>query len=254
MQLLPWMLRFTIAKSCLRMICVAGVFADCRLGCLAGALVLVLYFSLLPISVVGCCLLRWIWWKNQGLASELKFIRNQLLKWYIWPMATLDDPSLSEHRVELGKVISFIYVIDDIFDVYGSLEELSLSSQKQSIVGKSVQRVLSRSKMVYLRAQAESQRDENQDGYDGSYIEYYMKEHKGSSVESARAQVICMISDAWKRLNRACLSPNPFSSAFTKASMNFARMIPLMYSYDDNHYLPILEEHMKSMLYDNVSE
>ena len=61
-----------------------------------------------------------------------------------------------------------------------------------------------------------------------------------------------MISQAWKSLNKECLSPNPFSPAFTKGSLNIARMVPLMYSYDDKQNLPVLEEYMKSMFYDKL--
>lgn len=63
------------------------------------------------------------------MAKELTFARDQPLKWYIWSMACLTDPSLSQHRVELTKPISFIYVIDDIFDVYGTLDEVILFTE-----------------------------------------------------------------------------------------------------------------------------
>lgn len=99
-----------------------------------------------------------------------------------------------------------------------------------------------------------SAKDENQDGHDGSYVECYLRENEGSSLEDARKQVLHLISDAWKQLNQECLSPNPFPSTFSKASLNIARMVPLMYDYDDNHRLPSLEEHMKSLLYENVSQ
>ncbi|PQQ08822.1 terpene synthase [Prunus yedoensis var. nudiflora] len=69
------------------------------------------------------------WWKELGLAKELKFARDQPVKWYIWSMACLTDPKLSEERVELTKPISFIYLIDDIFDVYGTLDELILFTE-----------------------------------------------------------------------------------------------------------------------------
>ena len=95
--------------------------------------------------------------------------------------------------------------------------------------------------------------DENQDGHDGSYLECYVKEHKGSSMEEARQHTMSMISNAWKSLNKECLSPTPFPLKFTKASLNLARLVPLMYSYDDNQCLPSLEEHMKSMLYETVA-
>ncbi|GFS29467.1 terpene synthase 14 [Actinidia rufa] len=293
------------------------------------------------------------WWKDTGLANELKLARNQPLKWYMWPMAALTDPRFSEERVELTKPISFIYIIDDIFDVYGTIEELTLFTDavnrwelsaveqlpdymkvcfkalydvtneiaykiykkhgqnpidslqrtwaslcnaflveakwfasghlpnaeeylKNGIISSGVHVVLahmffllgdgitqesvdlvddypgiSTSIATILRLSDDlgSAKDEDQDGYDGSYIECYMKEHKGSSVDSARAEVIRMISEAWKCLNKECLSPNPFSESFRIGSLNMARMIPMMYSYDDNHNLPILEEHMKAMIY-----
>ncbi|RVW14372.1 (3S,6E)-nerolidol synthase 1 [Vitis vinifera] len=69
------------------------------------------------------------WWKDLGLAKELKFARNQPLKWYMWPLAVLPDPSLSEQRVELTKPISIVYIIDDIFDVHGTLDELTLFTE-----------------------------------------------------------------------------------------------------------------------------
>ncbi|KAF7802761.1 (3S,6E)-nerolidol synthase 1-like [Senna tora] len=69
------------------------------------------------------------WWRELGLGNELKYARNQPLKWYIWSLVCLTDPSLSEQRVELTKAISFIYLIDDIFDVYGTLDELTLFTE-----------------------------------------------------------------------------------------------------------------------------
>ncbi|XWS15635.1 hypothetical protein CRYUN_Cryun34aG0018400 [Craigia yunnanensis] len=97
-----------------------------------------------------------------------------------------------------------------------------------------------------------SAKDENQDGHDGSYVDCYMKEHQGMAVESVRQHVIHMISNSWKCLNHECLSQNPFSLSFAKASLNIARMVPLMYSYDENQCLPSLEEYMKSLLYESV--
>ncbi|XP_061370104.1 neryl diphosphate diphosphatase, chloroplastic-like [Gastrolobium bilobum] len=66
------------------------------------------------------------WWKEVGMGKEEKFARYQPLKWYTWPMACFTDPRFSEQRIELTKTISLIYVIDDIFDVYGTLDQLTL--------------------------------------------------------------------------------------------------------------------------------
>ncbi|KAK3431526.1 hypothetical protein EUGRSUZ_E03572 [Eucalyptus grandis] len=67
-----------------------------------------------------------LWWKELGLGEKMKFARDQPLKWYMWSMAILTDPSLSELRVELIKPISLVYIIDDIFDVHGTVDELIL--------------------------------------------------------------------------------------------------------------------------------
>ncbi|KAK9152023.1 hypothetical protein Syun_010332 [Stephania yunnanensis] len=64
------------------------------------------------------------WWEDLGLAEELEFARNQPVKWFTWSMATLSEPRLSKERIELTKPIALIYMMDDIFDVYGTLDEL----------------------------------------------------------------------------------------------------------------------------------
>ncbi|PQP92164.1 hypothetical protein Pyn_15275 [Prunus yedoensis var. nudiflora] len=96
-----------------------------------------------------------------------------------------------------------------------------------------------------------SAKDENQNGYDGSYIQCYVNEHEGCSDEDARAYVVQKISDEWKRLNQECFSSNPFSESFTKLALNVARMVPMMYDYNTQHRLPSLEENMKSLLFDS---
>ena len=63
------------------------------------------------------------------MTEELKFARDQPLKCYMWPMAIIPDPRLSEQRIELTKPISLIYIIDDIFDVGGTLDELTLFTE-----------------------------------------------------------------------------------------------------------------------------
>jgi (3S)-linalool synthase len=51
-----------------------------------------------------------------GLAEEIPVVRDQVMKWYMWSMAALQGSSFSRYRV---------YVVDDIFDLVGTLEELS---------------------------------------------------------------------------------------------------------------------------------
>ncbi|MED6129553.1 hypothetical protein PIB30_109026, partial [Stylosanthes scabra] len=85
-------------------------------------------------------------------------------------------------------------------------------------------------------------KDENQEGNDGSYVDCLLMEEKGLSRKKAREQVMNMINEAWKKLNEECLFERTFPAGFNKASLNLARMVPLMYTYDNNHSLPRLEQ------------
>nr|WBW04453.1 terpene synthase [Ficus pandurata] len=292
------------------------------------------------------------WWEEIGLAKKLKFARDQPLKWYLWTVATLADPRLSNQRIELTKPISLVYIIDDIFDVYGKLEELDLFTNavnkweitaaeklpdymkicfealnditneiaykvyktngwnpidslkkawaklcnaflleaqwfaskelpneedylKNAIVSSGVHVVLvhmffllgqgitmetvnlldqipglvsSTATILRLWDDLGNAKDENQSGHDGSYIECYIKGHQGCLVEVARDRVIHMIKKEWKRLNQECLTSKAFPMCFRRACLDAARMVPVMYDYDDDHRLPGLEDYIKSLL------
>ncbi|XP_077243409.1 (3S,6E)-nerolidol synthase 1-like [Tasmannia lanceolata] len=293
------------------------------------------------------------WWKDLGLSKELCFVRDQPVKWFMWPMAMLSHPQFSKYRVDLTKPISLVYIIDDIFDVYGTLDELILFTEavnrwevteieqlprymkicfmalyntsneisdkiqmehgwnplqslrkswgklcnafmaeakwfrskhipktdeymRNGVISSGVPLVLLHmlfqlgegmakesvdsvddipglltwpATILRLWDDLGSAKDENQEGYDGSYVECYMKENESSaSLENAREEVKYMISNAWKKLNEECLCSNQFSPCFKEASLNAARMIEVMYSYDHNQRLPALEQLINSLL------
>ncbi|KAL8495435.1 hypothetical protein ACS0TY_019541 [Phlomoides rotata] len=95
--------------------------------------------------------------------------------------------------------------------------------------------------------------DEEQEGYDGSYVECYMKEEKVDSLEAAREHVMGMVSNTWEKLNKHALSSTtPFSVSFREACLNAERMVPAMYNYNNNHRLPLLEQHVKTMFQDTT--
>ncbi|KAL5054417.1 hypothetical protein RYX36_035099 [Vicia faba] len=298
------------------------------------------------------------WWKDLGLANELPFARNQPLKWYIWSLASLKDPTLSEERIEITKPISLVYIIDDIFDTYGTLDELTLFTEavsrwnpdtameklpnymktcfkvlydqtneislkiyekhawdpkdslrnaweslckaflveakwfasgklpsaeeylKNGIVSCGVHVVLvhlffilgkgltkqnidkldtippimtSLATILRLWDDLGDAEDENQQGNDGSYVSCLMMEQPEYYCRrKARDEVMSKICNAWKSLNKECLFDSHFNKEFKNASLNLARMVPLMYSYDDEHSLPVLETQVHSLLHDQV--
>ncbi|KAI3774156.1 hypothetical protein L1987_48700 [Smallanthus sonchifolius] len=66
------------------------------------------------------------WWRHLGLASKLTFARDRPLECFLWTVGLLPEPKYSTVRIELAKTISILLVIDDIFDTYGSYDDLVL--------------------------------------------------------------------------------------------------------------------------------
>ncbi|WOH16428.1 hypothetical protein DCAR_0935981 [Daucus carota subsp. sativus] len=66
------------------------------------------------------------WWKNLGLSRKLSFARDRLVESFIWMVGIIPQPEFGYCRIELAKAIQMISVIDDIYDVYGTVPELEL--------------------------------------------------------------------------------------------------------------------------------
>ncbi|PIN19467.1 1,8-cineole synthase [Handroanthus impetiginosus] len=65
------------------------------------------------------------WWKETGLAEKLPFTRDRVVEPYFW--ATGIEPlEQGYERILATKIIMIAAVLDDIFDVYATLEELQL--------------------------------------------------------------------------------------------------------------------------------
>nr|AAR87368.1 putative terpene synthase [Oryza sativa Japonica Group] len=69
------------------------------------------------------------WWMNLGLAQEIPVARDQVQKWYVWIMTAFQGASFSRYRIELTKIASFVYIMDDIFDLVSTQEERSCFTQ-----------------------------------------------------------------------------------------------------------------------------
>ncbi|CAL5060678.1 unnamed protein product [Urochloa decumbens] len=291
------------------------------------------------------------WWMDLGLCHEIPVVRDQVLKWYMWPMTILQG-SLSTYRIEATKIISLVYVVDDIFDLVGTPEELSLFTEAIKIWNtaaadllpsgirscykaiytttneianmveaehgfnplnhlKNAWVVLFDGFMVEARWLATNQvptaedylrngtvtsgvplafahifamlgydhsneaaeladhipsvvscpakilrlwddmgsaEDEAQEGLDGSYRDFYLMENPSCTLGDAEAHMRSLISKEWEELNRECFSRRTFSSRFTQACLNTARMVSVMYSYDKEQRLLVLEDYAKMLL------
>ncbi|KAK9285511.1 hypothetical protein L1049_024705 [Liquidambar formosana] len=65
------------------------------------------------------------WWVDLGL-DKMTFARDRLVEHYFWCLGLLSEPRFGHCREMATKITCLITTIDDIYDVYGSLEEVEL--------------------------------------------------------------------------------------------------------------------------------
>ncbi|KAL4619125.1 hypothetical protein ACB092_06G057300 [Castanea dentata] len=64
------------------------------------------------------------WWKDLDFATNLPFARDRIVECYFWIVSVYFEPQYSFGRKILTKVISMTSILDDIYDAYGTFEEL----------------------------------------------------------------------------------------------------------------------------------
>ncbi|KAF3776250.1 Myrcene synthase [Nymphaea thermarum] len=69
------------------------------------------------------------WWRDLKLAENLKFSRDRLMENYVWTIGINFNPRFSVCRKGLTKLNCLITTIDDVYDVYGTVDELELFTE-----------------------------------------------------------------------------------------------------------------------------
>nr|ACM89961.1 1,8 cineole synthase 2 [Salvia fruticosa] len=64
------------------------------------------------------------WWRNTCIVEKLPFARDRLVECYFWTTGIVQPRQHANARITVGKVNALITTIDDVYDVYGTLEEL----------------------------------------------------------------------------------------------------------------------------------
>ncbi|XP_050234277.1 terpene synthase 10-like [Mercurialis annua] len=66
------------------------------------------------------------WWKKTELGEKLGFARDRMVEIFFWSVGAISEPEYGYSRTILSKLGELLTVIDDIYDIYGSLDELEL--------------------------------------------------------------------------------------------------------------------------------
>ena len=69
------------------------------------------------------------WWKELDFTTKLPFARDRLVECYFWMLGVYFEPQYVQSRRFLTKVIAMISILDDIYDAYGTIEELNLFTE-----------------------------------------------------------------------------------------------------------------------------
>ncbi|KAL2505867.1 Terpenoid synthase 17 [Abeliophyllum distichum] len=66
------------------------------------------------------------WWMALEFGKKFPFARDRVVECYFWILSVYFEPQYSLARKILTKIIAMTSIIDDIYDVYGTLDELAL--------------------------------------------------------------------------------------------------------------------------------
>nr|QEE82240.1 alpha-cis-bergamotene synthase [Prunus dulcis] len=69
------------------------------------------------------------WWKDLDFVNKLPFARDRVVESYFWASGVHFEPQYYFARITLCKVIALITILNDIYDVYGTHEELELFTE-----------------------------------------------------------------------------------------------------------------------------
>ncbi|KAA8536404.1 hypothetical protein F0562_028882 [Nyssa sinensis] len=195
------------------------------------------------------------WWKSTCLGEKLSFARDRLMENFLWTVGVIFEPQYGYCRRMSTKVNALITTIDDVYDVYGTLDELELFTnavERWDINAMEqlpdymkicfLARYKSINEMAYdvLKHQGSDiisylkKADELKRGDVPKSIQCYMHE-TSASEENAREHIRFLISETWKKMNEDRVAESPFSETFIGIAINLARMAQCMYQHGDGH-------------------
>ncbi|GMY11172.1 myrcene synthase, chloroplastic-like [Fagus crenata] len=67
-----------------------------------------------------------MWWRSTGLGEKFNFDRDRLMECFLWTVGLKYEPQFGNFRRACTKILALITTIDDVYDVYGTLDELEL--------------------------------------------------------------------------------------------------------------------------------
>ncbi|XP_031122455.1 terpene synthase 10-like [Ipomoea triloba] len=69
------------------------------------------------------------WWKDSCITEKLEFVRDKVVENFIWALSKTSSPKYSHCRRVVTKIDVLLCTVDDLYDIYGTLDELQLFTE-----------------------------------------------------------------------------------------------------------------------------
>ncbi|KDP26105.1 hypothetical protein JCGZ_22206 [Jatropha curcas] len=184
------------------------------------------------------------WWMNIGLGEKLSFARDRLMENFLWTIGMIFEPEFGYCRRMSTKVNVLLTTIDDVYDVYGTLDELELFTDavERTPITTDALKALKEypnitqlsAMIVRLAGDLGTSSDELKRGDVPKSIQCYMHE-TGVSEVKAHEHIRYLISETWRKINKERVVDSPFSNTFVHMAIKRARIAQCIYEYGDGH-------------------
>nr|GMD23008.1 terpene synthase 10-like [Ipomoea batatas] len=215
-----------------------------------------------------------LWWKDSCITEKLEFVRDKVVENFIWALSKTSSPKYSHCRSVVTKIDVLLCTVDDLYDIYGTLDELQLFTETierwdditqvghlpekmqfcyfavhnfANEVAHDILKEHNVNILPYLRKEYEMKR-----GDVPKAIQCYANEHK-VSCEEARDFVDGHINETWNKINKF-LFDDTFTKTFVQVTMNIGRVALCMYQHGDGHSFKNLETNrrIQAALFDPI--
>nr|GMC89868.1 (-)-alpha-terpineol synthase-like [Ipomoea batatas] len=194
------------------------------------------------------------WNKDISLAEKMSFARDRLVEGFLWAIGCTPDPQFEYCRKIITKLSVLVTVLDDVYDIYGSLDELEIFTdviqrwdvnaaetlpEYMKICFLAIFNSMNELGYDVLKDQGLSiitntrKQDEMLRGDSAKSIQCYMRERR-CSEEKAREYMNGLIAETWKKLNTELERiERPLPKEFRRTAMNVPRIAQFIYQHGD---------------------
>nr|GMD23009.1 terpene synthase 10-like [Ipomoea batatas] len=222
-----------------------------------------------------------VWWNDSRIIEKMGFVRDRVVENFIWALAKTSSPKYSHCRRVVAKLDAILCMVDDIYDIYGTLDELQLFTDAiesghtptyEEYIENAWRSIGVNLVLLHAFIHVNNPLKESDIQCLTKYHEIVrlsslllrLPNDKGTShyelkrgdvpkaiqcyaneakvsLDDARDFVDSHINETWNKINKCLLEDDTFTKTFVQVAMNVGRVSLCMYQYGDGHGIKNLE-------------